>query len=81
MKKAVMTYGTVDVAGKPDGGSVDVEFGVDPKATPTNSVTKFKLALTPGSSGSGPVEYRLSTVDTHELVKLITGILSSNPTP
>jgi hypothetical protein len=81
MKKAVMTYGTVDVAGKPDGGTVDVEFGVEPKATPSNSVTKFKLAITPGVSGGGPVEYRLSTTDTHELVKLITSILSSNPTP
>jgi hypothetical protein len=81
MKKAVMTYGTVDVAGKPDGGTVDIEFGVEPKATPSNSVTKFKFAVASGSPAGGPVEYRLSTADTHELLKLVTGILSSNPVP
>ncbi|MGA3082352.1 MAG: hypothetical protein ABSD44_13435 [Terracidiphilus sp.] len=81
MKKVVMTFGTVDLAGKPDGGSVDVEFGVDQKATPPNSLAKFKLAVAPASSSGGPVECRLSSVDAHELVRLVTGILTANPVP
>jgi hypothetical protein len=81
MKKVVMTFGTVDAAGKPDGGTVDVEFGVDQKATPSNSVTKFKIALAPAPSGGGPAEYRLATVDAHELVRLVTSVLSANPAP
>jgi hypothetical protein len=81
MKKVVMTFGTVDLAGKLDGGTVDVEFGVDLKATPPNSLTKLKLAVAPASSGGGPVECRLSSVDAHELVRLVTGILSANPVP
>ena len=81
MKKVVMTFATVDAAGKADGGSVDVEIGVDSKSTPANSVTRFKFALTPAAASAGPAEFRLTWSDSNQLQSVVNNILAANPVP
>jgi hypothetical protein len=81
MKKVIMTFSTVDAAGKPDGGAIDVEFGVEQKATPANSVTRFKFTLSPALTGGSPIECRLAWADSAQLEQLVGNILSTNPVP
>jgi len=79
MKKIVMTFNTVDATGKPDAGSLDVEFSVDPTATPNNNVTRFKITWSASHAGTPPLEYRLSWSDAVELEQTINTVLSNNP--
>jgi hypothetical protein len=77
MEKVIMTFDTLDKAGKQI-GTVDVEFAVDQKAAPANSVTRFKFTSTPPVAANPPLEFRISWSDALQFEQLVTNILSAN---
>ena len=84
MVQVVMTFKTIDPAtGNPNGGTLDVEFAMEPTGSggKPNSITRFKLTPKAVPSAPSSAEFWLTWGDAAELEETVNSILSINPVP